>query len=202
MSKSVDALSVSLERPIIVRNEAKESPGRQRFDIGHELGHAVMHTGKVTGDRSTESEANRFAGALLVPKSMMLKFFPKPRGAYLDWKSIGDFKLTWGISKAASLYRAWQLQLLSDQQYRSGVIHLKRTGEAIREREDHLMVMERPELLETSLEFLRTKRGISIAAVAEALQVNAALLSQFTGFTGPNHGGTANNVVPLLRRQA
>ena len=185
LSKEVDALSIALSRPIIVRNEAKESVCRQRFDIGHELGHFVMHRGVVTGDRATESQANRFSSALLIPRAMMLKLFPRPRGSRLDWVGIRDFKLVWKVSKAAIFYRARQLDLLSDEQYKTGVITLRRQGEATGEREDHLIQDERPELLLHSFKVLADKRALFAEDVAHALHMSRAFLSDVVGFSGP-----------------
>lgn len=182
VSKEVDALSVSLQRPIIVRNEAKPSVCRQRFDVGHELGHFVLHQGRATGDRVTESEANRFASALLVPRSMMLKLFPRPRFSRLDWTGLREFKLTWRVSKAAILYRARQLDLINDDQYRTGVITLKRGGEGIVEREDALIPAEVPELVGRSLAVLAAKKGIHPAQIASALRVRLTLLQDLVGF--------------------
>lgn len=181
VSKEIDAMSVTLQRPIIVRNEAKQSACRQRFDIGHEFGHFVLHSGRMTGDRTTEGEANRFAGALLIPRTMMAKLFPRPRGSRLDWGGLREFKLVWKMSKAAILYRARQLGLISDDQYRSGVITLKRTGEAITEREDNLVPQEKPELLYRSLAVLAEKRSINAPDVAAALRVHLDLLSTLVG---------------------
>lgn len=185
MSKEIDALSVALQRPIIVRNEAKESVCRQRFDIGHELGHFVLHTGMTTGDRVTESQANRFASALLIPRTMMAKLFPKPRGSRLDWVGLSEFKLTWKVSKAAILYRARQLELISDDQYKTGVITLRRTGEATGEREDHLISPEFPELLGRSLAVLAEKKAIYAEQIASALRVTPSLLREVVGFDVP-----------------
>ncbi len=200
ISREVDALSIGGARPIIVRNDAKASSCRQRYDIAHELGHAVMHQGIRTGDRLTESEANRFAGALLVPQSMMVKFFPRPRGSRLDKRGISDFKMQWKISKAALLYRAWQLELLTDGQFRSGMVDLKTRGEAMREKEDDSIEMERPELVATSFDVLRNRRGITMANVAEALHVQMEWLTRLTGpLVFPE---AAANVIQLRRLQA
>jgi Zn-dependent peptidase ImmA (M78 family)/DNA-binding XRE family transcriptional regulator len=183
ISKEIDALSVATSRPIIVRNDAKESPCRQRFDIGHELGHLSLHSGVVTGDRETESQANRFASSLLVPRSMMLKLFPKPKGTRLDWKAISDFKLDWKVSKAASLYRARQLGIITDEQYKSGVITLNRTGEAQQEREDYLIRREQPEMVQTSFDVLLQRKGIDAPHLSLELNVTTKFLEDLVGLT-------------------
>jgi Zn-dependent peptidase ImmA (M78 family)/transcriptional regulator with XRE-family HTH domain len=190
VSKDIDALSLAVKRPIIVRNEAKESVCRQRFDIGHELGHFVLHEGLSTGDRVTESQANRFASALLIPRTMMAKLFPKPRGARLDWLGISEFKLTWKVSKAAILYRARQLELISDDQYKSGVITLRRTGEAIVEREDNRIAPELPELLSRSLTVLAEKKAYFAEEISALLRVTPSLLRDVVGFDLPTRSAS------------
>lgn len=180
ISKEIDALSVSVERPFIVRNTAKESTSRHRFDIAHELGHLVMHEGVVTGDRLTENQANRFASSFLLPRSMMMKLFPRPNGLRLDWKGIREFKLNWKASKAAILYRARQLELISDAQYRTGVITLKK-HEGTHEKDDYLIPPEPPEMLLQSLTVLARKKGIGARELAKALKVKPAFLYELLG---------------------
>lgn len=181
VSREVDALSVATQRPIIVRNEAKDSPCRHRFDIGHELGHLALHTGVITGDRITEGQANRFSSAFLMPRTMMLKLFPKPKSSRFDWKAISEFKLEWKVSKAAMLYRARQLDLITDAQYKTGVITLKRNGEASAEREDCLIRKEKPELVQTSLDVLKTRKGLDAQSLALTMKVTVEFLEEIVG---------------------
>jgi Zn-dependent peptidase ImmA (M78 family)/DNA-binding XRE family transcriptional regulator len=198
ISTEVDAMSFALGRPIIVRNEAKNSACRQRFDIAHELGHAVLHSGRPTGDHQTESEAHRFATALLVPRSMMMKLFPRSRGERLDWVGLSEFKYTWKISKAAVIYRARQLELLSDQQYKSGILRLKR-GQAQREDEDDAIPMEEPTLLRSSFDLLARRRGIFAEAIASDMKVSAEMVEDIAGFPLPRQKAAPAPSRPTLR---
>lgn len=185
ISTEIDAMSFDFGRPIIVRNEAKRSAARQRFDVAHELAHAVLHSGRLTGDHATETEANRFACALLVPRAMMTKLFPRSRGQRLDWIGLAEFKRTWGLSKAAVLYRARLLGLLSDEQYRSGVVNLKRSGQAIKESEDDLIPMEEPTLLRQSFDLLASRRKMFAPEIARELRISVDLLDDLVGFPLP-----------------
>ncbi|WOB05892.1 XRE family transcriptional regulator [Piscinibacter gummiphilus] len=198
ISTEVDALSVALRRPVIVRNEAKQSACRQRFDVAHEVGHFVLHGGRPTGDRATETEANRFGSAFLVPRTMMAKLFPRSRGSRLDWVGLRDFKMTWKISKAAALYRAHQLDLISEDQFRTGMITLRRTGEATGEREDALIPREEADLLRRSLELLAERKQLYGNEIAAALKIHESTLADLIGFkppARPGHGGPSLRLV-------
>ncbi|MCP1366977.1 XRE family transcriptional regulator [Halomonas sp. McH1-25] len=174
-SQEVDALSIPSIRPIIVRNDAKESPFRQRFDIAHEMAHLILHEGIETGDRKTETEANRLASAFLLPRSTFAKVF-KTRGRSLDWHCIVDIKMAFGVSKAAILYRAKVLGLIDERQYKSGVIFLKNTRQSKKEDEDDLVEKERADLLSKSFEVLSNHHGLGFNDVASALGVQPSLL--------------------------
>lgn len=178
VSDDVDALSVPLERPFIVRNTAKKSPCRQRFDIAHEVGHLIFHGGISTGDRITESQANRFASALLLPRSAMAKYFPKPIGGRIDWKGLSQFKLTWKVSKAAIIYRAHQLSLLTDAQYKTAFFGLKRKGEAIDEKEDCLISHEKPELFYNAMDVLLNNVYSDIESLSKRLNILPEMLRE------------------------
>lgn len=180
VSKEVDALSFNSARPVIVTNNAKGSACRVRFDIAHEVGHFVLHEGRTTGDRLTEAEANRFAGAFLLPRSTFVKEFPAMRGTRFNWQGIGQMKLRWKVSKAAILYRARQLDLISEAQYKSGIIMgLRRSGEATVEEFDDIIKYEEPELIHNALKVLKDAFGLSAEDVSSYLGMKSNLLKHF-----------------------
>ncbi|MFX4717515.1 ImmA/IrrE family metallo-endopeptidase, partial [Acinetobacter baumannii] len=83
---------------------------RERFGIAHELGHFSLHIGVLTGDRLTETQANRFASALLLPRTTFAtESRIAMRGSRLNWQGLSELKLRWGVSKAAILFRGRQL---------------------------------------------------------------------------------------------
>ena len=80
---------------------------------------------------------------------------------------------------------------MTDAQYRSAVITLKRTGEAVNEHEDGEISPEYPSLLKQALKVLVEQKGHSIAGIAEALGINQQMLSDIVGETfqvGPDAG--------------
>ncbi|ENX15960.1 hypothetical protein F894_00766 [Acinetobacter sp. CIP 51.11] len=180
ISSEVDALSLICQRPIIVRNTSKKSACRQRFDIAHEIGHMVLHNGVTTGDNLTESQAHRFSSALLLPQSMLRTNFPILfKGGRFDWNKMSEFKRIWGISKAAILYRAKQLNLIDDNQYKTGAIHLRVNGEARQESEDISMPIETPTLLQEALNIILDD-GISAEEISNELNISISMLEKLT----------------------
>ncbi|QKJ89032.1 ImmA/IrrE family metallo-endopeptidase [Paramixta manurensis] len=200
VSDDVDALSVPLSRPFIVRNTAKKSPCRQRFDIAHEIAHLILHEGVSTGDRVTESQANRFASALLLPRSAMAKYFPRPIGGRIDWQGLSQFKLTWKVSKAAIIYRAHQLSLLTDAQYKTAFFGLKRKGEAIDEKEDCLIQQETPELFHKAMKYLINDMSIDVGSLARRLCITPIMLEELSNgalVATLEHENVSANVVSM-----
>ncbi|EGT4452621.1 DNA-binding protein, partial [Cronobacter sakazakii] len=179
ISSDVDALSSVIKRPIIVRNDAKDSPGCLRFDIAHELGHLVMHEGIQTGCKLTESQANRFASALLLPKTAFIKEFKV--GVRMDWRMLSELKGRWGVSKAALLYRARQLDLLTEAKYTSHIITLRKY-EAKKEKDDYLVPMERSELIVNALQNYLSAYNKTVDDLLDELFVDDVVLNQILDF--------------------
>ena len=102
----------------------KKSVERSRFDSAHELGHLVLHKHCGAKGKESESQANRFASALLMPSSSILS--RAPRLTTLDW--IISFKSFWIVSASALVRRMKDLGLITEWQYRSLAIELSKRG--------------------------------------------------------------------------
>lgn len=92
-----------------------EAPVRQRFTVAHELGHfalghedAPRDTGNFqsSGDYR-ERQANRFAAELLMPASLVSRYF---QNGFVS--SVESLASTFGVSKDAMGYRLINLGLL------------------------------------------------------------------------------------------
>jgi Zn-dependent peptidase ImmA (M78 family)/transcriptional regulator with XRE-family HTH domain len=80
---------------------------RQRYTLAHELGHLVLHTRRrFVAD--PEDEANRFAGAFLVPRARAEEFI----SADITLRDFAGLKAVWGVSIQALIMRCSQLGLI------------------------------------------------------------------------------------------
>lgn len=108
----IDGLSAWVNGVPVIGLSPNVPGDRFRLSLGHELLHLLVHVYKTD---STESEANRFAGALLVP-------FSEFDAAMPDRPQLRDFiamKSAWGVSVAALVYRAHDLGYIDDRRYRA-----------------------------------------------------------------------------------
>lgn len=124
-TKTVDAFSCWRdETPFVFLNTFK-SAEHGRFDAAHELGHLILHKhGGPHAGREAETEANRFASALLMPAEDVVARIRRVTG-------LGDLvkaKKRWGVSVAALAYRTHKLGIVSDWQYRGLCIEMNQVG--------------------------------------------------------------------------
>lgn len=108
--------------PIMVINEGQ--PGdRQRLTVAHELGHLLMH--QIPNDEQ-EQQANTFAAELLAPAE---EIGPQLAGLTVrDFPRLVMLKQEWGLSVAALIRRAKDLDLIGDRTYRTLQIKLGELG--------------------------------------------------------------------------
>ncbi len=200
ISEKIDAFSKHGHRPIVIRNPLKESVCRMRFDIAHECGHLIMHQGKTTGDKQTETEANRFASAFLLPRAAFVSEFPRSARRF-DWAALYDMKLRWKVSVAAIIRRAFDLGIIDAAAYRRASIHLSKTGQAKKEHYDDsdLIPQEEPELLNNAIAALEEQASYMIADLSGRMMVKKIIIERLIGRPITSSIEAEGNVVPIKR---
>lgn len=102
-------------RPIVLLSEEVSSGPRDQFNLAHELGHLLLHSGaEINSDNldKLEKQANRFASAILLPRESFSREVLGNSLAYFT-----TLKARWGVSIAAMAYRCRSLGILSENQY-------------------------------------------------------------------------------------
>lgn len=99
----------------------------------------------------------------------------------MDWRMLSELKGRWGVSKAALLYRARQLDLLPEAKYTSHIIRLKKY-EAKKERDDHLIPMERSELIVNAIHNYLSAYNKTINDLLNELLVDDVVINQILDF--------------------
>ncbi|ACV79040.1 helix-turn-helix domain-containing protein [Nakamurella multipartita] len=96
---------------------------RLRFTVAHEFGHLVMH--RLPTDNQ-EAEANSFAGEFLAPADEIRHELEGLRTS--DFRRLMALKIEWGMSMAALIRRAHDLETITDRQYREFQVRLGKLG--------------------------------------------------------------------------
>jgi Zn-dependent peptidase ImmA (M78 family) len=105
-------------RPFVFLASDKASAARSRFDAAHELGHLVLHRWvgiEEIEDKATlkeiEAEADRFAGAFLLPRKSFPNEVYSPR-----LMAFVDLKRRWKVAIQAMIYRCKDLGIFDEHQ--------------------------------------------------------------------------------------
>lgn len=97
---------------------------RIRFSMAHELGHLVMHFEHTPlSEEEAERQADEFASEFLMPE---MEIRPMLRG--LNTESLSILKRRWRVSMHALVRRAFDLDIIDYQKYRSFQISFSKKG--------------------------------------------------------------------------
>lgn len=107
---SVDGITINAPGlpPCIFLNR-NQPADRQRFSLGHELGHVVMHR---VPSPTMENEANTFASALLMPAREVHPYLSRR----LTVQRLASLKPVWRVSMQALLFRAAAIGAITSNQ--------------------------------------------------------------------------------------
>lgn len=117
--KGIDGMSAWVDGTPVIGLSPTVPGDRFRFSLAHELGHLVLHR---TRHANVEDDANRFAGSLLISEDDIRTALP----AMPMLQDFAHVKNNWGISIAALVYRAHQLDMVDDRRYRALQIQMSK----------------------------------------------------------------------------
>lgn len=102
-------------RPFILFSAEVTSGPRSLFNLAHELGHILLHAGAEVSIKNIdhiEKQANRFAGAFLLPRE---SFSQEVLGTSINY--FKSLKSRWGVAISAMAYRCKDLQIFNVNQH-------------------------------------------------------------------------------------
>lgn len=150
--------SVGQERYVIALSDNKNTAARVHFDIGHELGHILLHHNYKDIEELTrpefkemEQEAHSFASEFLLPKSTFLYDIGN-RANDLDYYI--QMKKKWRISISAMMYRSRTLNLITTNQYQYMMRVMTSKGWRTKEPLDDTLKTADPSLFSDSINLL------------------------------------------------
>jgi Zn-dependent peptidase ImmA (M78 family) len=150
------------ERPYIILSDGKQSAVGSRFDAAHEIAHMVLHrhlprevATRPEVHKLVEKQANRFAGAFLMPAESF------SRSVFLTTLSaLKELKGVWGAAIGSMIMRLTELDLITDRQAR----RLWESYAPIRHQETYEgdgMPLEMPTAMRQAFEIMNRECGVS-----------------------------------------
>ncbi|MCY3864177.1 MAG: YjzC family protein [Chloroflexi bacterium] len=148
--------------PIILVNSTAPAD-RVRMSLAHALGHLVMHR-NVLPYKEMEREANEFAAAFLMPEDDIIDEL-KP----VTIQHMLELKQYWKVSMQSLIYRAKELEVISERRFKSLFQQLSRFG--YRKQEPFPISPEKTRLVDDLVNKHRLELGYSDEELAQLLRI-------------------------------
>lgn len=204
-NERIDAFSFWCgDRPFIFMASEKESGVRIRFDLAHELGHLVMHrwidADEIVNPKTLkmiEAEADRFAGAFLLPRRSFPNEVYTPR---LD--AFLHLKRRWLISVQAMVYRCRDLGVIDEVQFTNLYKQISFRRWRTREPLDHPeeIRLERPRLLSKAAHLVLNSGKKNPDEIRSDLSMSPKIIETFLNLPeGQLSPGPPKDFTPTLK---
>jgi Zn-dependent peptidase ImmA (M78 family)/transcriptional regulator with XRE-family HTH domain len=156
-------------RPLIALNTEAASAVRSRFDVAHELGHLIMHKQAPANPpadlhKVLERQAHRFAGAFLLPAATFCSELYS-----LHPEALLALKARWRCSMSLMIRRAFDLQVITEDQYSRASRQLSAKGYRRVEPLDDELEPEQPTMLAKAVKLLVEHGVQSIPEITHSL---------------------------------
>jgi Zn-dependent peptidase ImmA (M78 family)/DNA-binding XRE family transcriptional regulator len=148
--------------PVIFYNK-KLLGDRLRFTLAYELGHIIMHTRNPLTRFDDSKEANEFAAEFLMPKKEITKDLDEK----LDLDRLAELKSKWLVSMHALLYRAEDLNVITENQKRYVINRFNHLKIRRREPKELDVPIERGQLLRDLITKYRSKQKMNVKEIAD-----------------------------------
>lgn len=188
----VDAFSLWEDGHPYVFLSTMKTAERSRFDLAHEIGHLVLHSGlnaSLDNERNAEKEADQFASELLMPRILLQSRVGREPSIAVALR----LKAHLGVSAMALVYALHKAGLMTDWSYRQACIELTKRG--YRSGEPEGMERETSRVFNVVLPTLHKSKGWGTEEIAQRLGVQAAEVHELTfgqalaGITPPKCAG-------------
>lgn len=201
----LDALSEWIEpenRPLVILNSGKNVSVRSRLDLGHEIGHMILHrhlTPKQIDDEQTfdliEEQAFRFGSALLLPERGFLEDL---YSVSLD--ALRSIKLKWKVSISMMIERLKHLRILDSEQHRRLRINYSTRKWNREEPYESEIPIEQPTLFSKSVQLMVTRNIQTVEQIAANTGFSVAWIEQLLGVPRPPTPELGLKIVQFKRR--
>lgn len=162
--------------PVIVVNQAHNGE-RQRFTLAHELAHLALRFSGLS-DAEQEKAADRFAGAFLMAKDMVLSLLGSHRTS-ISLGELAELKKLFKVSIASLVVRCAQLGIISKAAYGRLWAQIKSLGwNSQASGEPGTLKAEVPQRMERLCLRAVAEGAISEARAAELLSVSVRELDR------------------------
>lgn len=163
------------------------SPDRDRFTLSHEVGHVLLHAHRKSDD--PEHEANRFAGAFLLPEMVARRELH----SQITLNQLAHVKAAYGVSIQALIMRAAALGIIDAQRQRSLFVQLSARG--WRQNEPVEIGPEHPVLMGRLLDVMVSENA-PVREIERATALPRAYLRAMAP-SRPRRQSPTGNVVPI-----
>ncbi|MBL7773624.1 MAG: ImmA/IrrE family metallo-endopeptidase [Chitinophagaceae bacterium] len=144
---------------------------RLRFSLAYELAHLIMHHCAMPSmDRDIGSEANKFAAEFLMPE----KDIKKDMKETVNLDLLGKLKVKYKVSMQSLVYRADDLEIITDNQKRYLIQQFNQLKIRKREPQEYDVAKEVPSSLRNLLAQFKTKHKADAHKMAELLHISHA----------------------------
>lgn len=170
----------NFNNPIIAIN-INITPERKRFSALHELGHIVMNFDESISAKEKEALCNTFANEMLISKEIFIQKIDANRKGITVYE-LQSIQAQYGISIDALMYKAKELNIISDNRYKNYWIKKNMSSEFKDDVEKSIYGNEKSNRFEFLVYKALAKEIISISKAEYFLNIPQANISSQLNF--------------------